>query len=148
MKLKKNSENITESSSDNNKAIVNLNENVLEILSHKGIKTPYLASSLVNLFKPEGKSQFRLRKDLNSTKMNDFLIHGSIPVTLYSIMISFRDSNRTFKLEGYLLKLITYYKFNADHFSPQDKKLIREFAKEMNYDTKSTGRPSIRHSFL
>ena len=26
------------------------------------------------------------------------------------------------------------------------KKLIYEFAKEMNYDTKSTGRPNIRHS--
>ena len=41
---------------------------------------------------------------------------------------------------------MTNYKFNADHSSPQEKKLFYEFAKEMNYDTKSTGRPSIRHS--
>ena len=40
------------------------------------------ASSLVNLFKPENKSQFRLLKDLNSTKMNDFSLHAEIPVTL------------------------------------------------------------------
>ena len=80
--------------------------------------------------------------------MNDFLIHGNIPVTLFSNMITFRDSNKTFRLEGDLLKLITNYKFNADHSSPQDKKLIYEFAKEMNYDTKSTGRPSTRHTSI
>ena len=77
--------------------------------------------------------------------MNDFFIYGTIPVTLFSNMITFRDSNKTFRLEGDLLKLITNYKFNADHSSPQDKKLIFEFAKEMNYDTKSTCRPSTRH---
>ena len=109
---------------------------------------PYLASSLVNLFKPEDKSQFRLRKDPTSTKMNDFLIHGNIPVSLYSNMITFRDNKKTFKLDGDLLKVVTNYNFNADHSSPQDKKLIYEFAKEMNYDTKSTGRPSIRHSSI
>ena len=115
-------------------------------MDEKGLIAPYLASSLVNLFKPENKSQFRLRKDHNSAKMNDFLIHGNIPVTLFSNMITLRDSNKTFRLEGDLLNLITNYKFNADHSSPQDKKLIYEFAKEMNYDTKSTGRPSTRHT--
>ena len=61
-------------------------------------------------------------------------------------MITFRDSDRSFKLEGDLLKLIRNHKFNADHSSPRDKILIYEFAKEMNYDTKSIGRPSIRHN--
>ena len=37
-------------------------------------------------------------------------------------MTNFRDSNKSFKLEGDLLKLITDYKINADHSSPQDKK--------------------------
>ena len=63
-------------------------------------------------------------------------------------MINFRDSNKSFKLEGDPLKLITNYKFNANHSSPQDKKLNYEFAKEMNYDTKSIGRPSIRQNFF
>ena len=123
---------ITETSKKNNKAISNLNEKVLELMDEKGMIAPYLASFLVNLFKPENKSQFRLRKDPNSTKMNDFLIHGNIPVTLFSKMITFRDSNKSFRLEGDLLKLIINYKFNADHSSRQDKKLIYEFAKEMN----------------
>ena len=65
---KNTSENITktltENSINNNKAIENLNEKVLELMNDKGLISPYLASSLVNLFKPEKKSQFRLKKTL------------------------------------------------------------------------------------
>ena len=147
--LKDTSENITktiaEASIEDIKAISDLNEKVLELMDEKGSMAPYLASSLVNLFISENKSQFRLGKDINSTKMNDFLLHGNIPVSLHSNMITFRDSNKSFKLDGDLLKLITNYKVNADHSSPKDKKIIYEFAKEKNYDTKSTGRPSTRH---
>ena len=139
---------ITETSIKNNKAISDLNEKVLELMNDKGMIAPYLASSLVNQIKLENKSQFRLRKNTNSAKMNDCLIHGNIPITLFSNMITFRDSNKSFRLEGDLLKLMTNYKFNADHSSPQDKKLFYEFAKEMNYDTKSTGRPSTRHTSI
>ena len=150
--LKETSENITktitETSDINNKAIENLNEKILELMNDKGMIAPYLASSLVEVFKKDNKSQFRLRKDPNSTKMNDFLIHGTVPVTIFSNMIVFRDSNKSFRLEGDLLKVITNYKFNVDHSSPQDKNLIYEFAKEMNYDTKSTGRPSTRHTSI
>ena len=150
--LKKTSENITktitENSFNNNKAIENLNEKILELMNDKGLIAPYLTTSLVEVFKKDNKSQFRLRKDPNSTKINDFLIHGTIPVTIFSNMITFRDSNKTFRLEGDLLKVITNYKFNVDHSSPQDKKLIYEFAKEMNYDINSTGRPSVRHNSM
>ena len=150
--LKKTSENITkavtETSVDNIKAIENLNEMILELMNDKGLIAPYLASSLVEVFKKDNKSQFRLRKDPNSTKINDFLIHGTVPVTIFSDMMVFRDSNKSFRLEGDLLKVITNYKFNVDHSSPQYKKLIYEFAKEMNYDTKSTGRPSVRHNSM
>ena len=150
--LKKTSENITktitENSINNNKAIENLNEKILEMMNDKVLIAPYLASSLVEVFKRDNKSQFRLRKDPNSTKMNDFSIHGTIPVTIFSNMITFRDSNKSFRLEGDLLKVITNYKFNVDHSNPQDKKLIYEFAKEMKYDTKSIGRPSVRHNSM
>ena len=63
---------LTENSINNNKAIENLKEKILELMNDKGLISPYLASSLVNLFKPENKSQFRLKKDLDSTKMNVF----------------------------------------------------------------------------
>ena len=46
------------------------------------------------------------------------------------------------------MKVITNYKFNVDHSTPQDKKFFYEFAKAMNYDVKSTGRPSTRHNSM
>ena len=148
--IKSTSENIiktlTENSINNNKAIENLNEKILELMDEKGMIAPILVSSLSNVFNIENKSQFILRKNPNSTKINNLLIHRAVPVTLFSNMITFRDSDRSFKLEGDLLKLIRNHKFNADHSSPRDKILIYEFAKEMNYDTKSIGRPSIRHN--
>ena len=105
---------------------------------------PYLASSLVNLFTPENRSQFRLLKDLKSTKMGKFLINTSVRVTLYSNMLTFRDVNRSFKLDGYLLKTKTNYKFNVDHSNAQDKETIYEFGKEVKFDIKHQGRPSNR----
>ena len=150
--LKKTSENITktitENSINNNKAIENLNEKILELMNDNGMIASYLALPLVEVFRKDNKSQFRIRKDPNSTKLNDFLIHGSIPITIFSNMITFRDSNKSFRLEGDLLKVITNYKFNVDHSNPQDKKIIYGFAKEMKYDTKSTGRPSTRHESM
>ena len=150
--IKNTSENITksltETSINNNKTIENLNEKILELMNDKGMIAPYLTTSLVEVFKKDNKSQFRLRKDPSSTKMNDFLCHGTIPVTIFSNMITFRDSNKTFRLKGDLLKVITNYKFNTDHSNQQDRKLIYEFAKEMKYDTKSTGRPSTRHESM
>ena len=79
---------ISEPYINNKKAIENLNEKVSELKRAKGMIAPYLASSLVNLFKPENKSHIRLKKDLNSTKMKDFLISDGIPVTLYSKMLT------------------------------------------------------------
>ena len=112
---------ITESSINNNKAIENLNERILELMNDKGLIAPYLASSLVNLFQPENKSQFRIKKDLNWTKMNVFLINEGIPVTLLRNMITFTDSNKSFKLDGDLLETITSYDFNVDHANPQEQ---------------------------
>ena len=83
---------------------------------------PYLASFLVIRFKPENKSQFKT-KHLNSTKMIDFLIITSVPVTLYSNMLTFRDTNRSFKLDGDHLNTVTIYKFNVDLSNLQDRKL-------------------------
>ena len=64
--IKNTSENIaktlTEKSNINNKAIENLNEKILELMNDRGMIAPYLAFFLVNLFKPENRSQFRLKK--------------------------------------------------------------------------------------
>ena len=85
---------ITETSIKNNKALEKLNEKVLEVMKDKGMIVPYSASSLVNLFKLEKKSQFKIIKDPNSIRKNDFLINGRIPVNLYSNIFTFRDSKK------------------------------------------------------
>ena len=139
---------LTENSNNNNKALENINEKILELMNDSGLIAPYLASSLVNVFKPEKKSQFRLKKDLNSTKMNDFLIIEGIPVTLVSNMLIFRDSNKSFKLDGDLLETMTNYDFNVDHSNQQDRKLIYEFAKEMNFNFRQKGKKSDRDKSL
>ena len=76
--------------------------------------------------------------------MNDFLINKGIPVTLVNNLLIFRDSNKSFKLEGDLLEAITNYDFKVDHSNQQDRKLIYEFAKEMNFNIKEKGKKSDR----
>ena len=106
---------------------------------------PFLASSLVNLFKPENKSLFKVKKkEQNSIRMNDFLINSGKPVSLYFNMVTFRDSNNFFKLDGDLLETITNYDFNVNHANPQNQKLIYEFGKEMKFANKQKGRKSNR----
>ena len=150
--IKNTSENITktitESYIKNNKAIENLNEKVLELMNDKGMIAPYLASSLVNLFKTENRSQFKLIKDKNSIRMKDFLINGCILISLNSNMLTFRDSNKSFKLDGDLSETLTNYDFNVNHANPQDQKLIYEFGKEIKFDIRQKGRNSNRDNSM
>ena len=76
--------------------------------------------------------------------MNDFLINEGIPVTLVSNMLIFRDSNKSFKLDGDLLETMTNYDFNVDHSNQQDRKLIYEFVKEMYFNTRQKEKKSDR----
>ena len=55
------SKTLTESSINNNKAIENLNEKVLESMNDKGL----IDSSLIEVLKSDNKGQFRLTKDPN-----------------------------------------------------------------------------------
>ena len=146
--LKKTSENITktitENSINNNKAKENLNEKVLESMNDKGL----IDSSLIEVIKSDNKGQFRLTKDPNSTKTNDFLINEKVPVTIFSNMLTFRDTKKVFKIEGDLYKVITDYKFNVDHSNKQNRQIIYEFGKEMKYKLKNKGKPSIRHNSM
>ena len=109
---------------------------------------PYLVSSIFNLFKPKNNSQIKLLKDPNSIKMNDFLLNGGIPVTLYSNMLTFRDSNKSFKLDGDLLETMTNYDFNVSHSNPQHQKLKYELAKELDFIIKQTEQKGNRDKSL
>ena len=74
--------------------------------------------------------------------MKDFLINGGIPVSLYSNMLTFRDSNRSVKLDGSLLETMTNYDFNVNHANPKKRKLKYEFGKEKKIYIKQKGRKS------
>ena len=92
---------------------------------------PHLDSSLVNLYKPENKSQLKLLIDPNSIRMNSFLINTIKPVSFYSNMLSFGASNKInfsllkllFELDGDLLKTMTICDFNVSHYNPQDQEI-------------------------
>ena len=139
--LENTSENLTkalrESSITNNKAIENINNKLLEIMNDRGILATYLMSLLSKITNPENKSQFRLERDHNSTRVNDLLMKNKIPITLYGNMITFRDTNKQFELTGNLLEMITNEDYNVDHASLADKKLMYDFAKEMHFDMKA-----------
>ena len=138
------SKTLTESFINNNKAIENLNEKVLESMNDKGL----IDSSLIEVLKSDNKGQFRLIKAPNSTKPNDFLNNEKVPVTIFNNMLTFRETNKIFKLERDLYKVLTDYKFNVDHSNKQNRQIIYEFGKEMKYKLKNKGRPSIRHNSM
>ena len=74
--IKNTSENltitITETSFRNDKTNSDLNEKVWEKMNDTGMIAPCLASSLVNLLKPENTSQINLIKDPSSISVEHF----------------------------------------------------------------------------
>ena len=139
---------ITESSKENNLALENLNNKLLEIMNDRGILASYLMSLLSKITNPENTSQFKLVRDHNSNRVNYLLMKNKIPITLYGNMLTFRDTGKEFELKGYLLKMITNSKYNVDLASLAYKKLMYDFAKEMHFDTKAQGRKPTRDKTL
>ena len=139
---------ITESSKENNLALENLNNKLPEIMNDRGILTSYLMSPLSKITNPENTSQFKLVKDPSSNRVNYLNINNSIPITLYSNLLTFRDTGKEFELKGDLLKMITNKNYNVDLASLADKKLMYDFAKEMHFDPKAVGNKSTRDRTL
>ena len=125
-----------ESSKENNEARTSLNNKLLEIMNDRGLIASYLLSLLSIITNPEKTSQFKVVKDSNSNRVNDLLIHNTIPVTFYDNLLIFCDTNIEFQLEGDLLKKITIKIYNVDLACLSDKKLLYCFAKEMHFDKK------------
>ena len=123
-------------------ALENLNNKLLETMNDRGILASYLLSRLSKITNPENSTQFKLVKDHNSNRVNDLLIHNSIPITLYNNMLTFRDTGREFELEGDLLEMLTNKNYNVNLANLSDKKLMYDFAKEMIFDLKAVGKKS------
>ena len=150
--LKKTSENITksitENSINNNKAISDLNEKILELMNDRGIIASNLMFPLSKIINPENSTQFKLVDDSTSNRVNDLKINNSIPITLNNNLLTFRDTNKQFDIKGDLLKMITNKNYNIDLASLSDKKLMYDFAKEMHFDGRRVGNKSTRDETL
>ena len=121
---------ITESSIKNNQTIGNWNKKLLEIMDDRGILASFLMSSLSKITIPESTSQFRLVKYSSSNRINDSLIDNSIPITLFDILLTFRETGKELDLKGDVLKMITNKNYNVDLAKLSDKKLLYDFAKK------------------
>ena len=71
-------------------------------------------SLLTTITNPENTSQFIPIKDSSSIRVNALLIHNKIPVTLFNYLLTFRDTNKQFKMKGVLLKMISYKNYKVD----------------------------------
>ena len=105
-------------------------------------------SPLSKITNPENTSQFKLVKYHNSNRVNDLKIHNSIPITFFGNILTFCDTGKEFELTGDLLEMITNRKYNVNLASLQAKKLMYDFAKEMNFDLNAVGKKSIRERSL
>ena len=110
-------------------------------LNDRGLLAYLLLSTLSKIFNPGHNS---LVKDLDSNKINDFLINKTIPVTLYNNLLTFRDTDKKFELNGDPLKKITDKYYNLDYAKLPDEKIMFEFAKEMYFDEWALGDKSSR----
>ena len=128
----------------NNQAIENLNKKLLEIMNDRGILASFLMSPLSKITNTENTTQFKLVKDSNSNRVNDLKINKTKPITLYNNMLTFRDTGRDFELKEELLKMVNNKNYNVNLASLQDKNLMYDFAKKMNFDTKAQSNKSTR----
>ena len=130
----------------NNAALNDLNSKLLEIMNDRGKIASYLMSPSSKITNPENTSQFKIVKDHNSNRVNDLLIKNTLPITLHNNLLTFRDTGKVIELKADLLKMITNKNYNVNLASLQDKKIMYDFAKEMNFDTKAQNRKSARYS--
>ena len=135
---------IPEPSNNNNRTLANLNDKLLEIMNDRCIVASYFLSLLSKITNLENISQFNLLKDHKSNRVNDLLIHNTIPINLHDNLVIF--SKEEIELKGDLMKWINIKNYNVDLASLSDKKLMYYFTKKMNFDVKGLGRKSTRDS--
>ena len=106
-------------------------------MNDSGILATYLMFLLSKNTNPEIINQFKLIKDHNPNRVNDLLIHNTIPITLHDNLLTFRNSGKVFGLTRDLLEMINDENYNVDLASLADEKILSDFAKEMKFDLKT-----------
>ena len=108
----------------------------------------YFISPLSKITNPEHTSLFKLVKDPDSNRLNEILINKTIPVTLFDVLLTSRDTCKKFELQGDLLKKLTKKDYNLDLAKLSDKKTMNDFAKEMYFDERALGTKSTGDKLL
>ena len=97
---------MTGTSKENNKAVENLNDRLLEIKIYRCINSIYLTSLLFKITNHEQASPFKLVKCPDSNRVKDLSIKEQYEL-FYDILLTFRDTGKKFDVDGDLLKLKT-----------------------------------------
>ena len=69
-------------------------------------------------------------------RLNNLLINKTIPVPLYNNLLTFRNTDKKFELQGDLLKMMLNKNYNVDLAKYSDKEVMYEFAKQKVFDEK------------
>ena len=97
--IKKTSEELTETtrltSKENNQAVEDLNDKLLEIMNDTGIGASFLFSLLSKIKNVEHTSRFKQVKDPSSNRVNELLKNKTSPVTLYNNFSRFRNIDKS-----------------------------------------------------
>ena len=101
------------------------------------MKASYLLSAFSKIINPENATQFDLVNDTNSQRVNDLLIHNTIPITFYDNLLIFRDTGKKFDSKRDLLKMITNKNYKVDIARLLDKKLMCDFENGLHFDVKT-----------
>ena len=117
-------------------------------MNDRGILATYLMSALSKITNPEVSSHFELVNYSSSNRFNDLLLQKTIPITLHDNLLTFRDTGKALELKRDLLKMITNKNYKVDLASLQDKKLMYDVAKELNFDVRALGNKSTRDRTL
>ena len=102
-------------------------------MKDKGILPSFFLSPLSKITNPENNSQFKLVIDFDSIRVNDLSTSKTKPVTPYNNLLTFRDTDKKFEVEGEILKFMKTEKYNVDLAKLSDKKLMSEFEKERQF---------------
>ena len=130
---------MTETSIRTRKELEALND---RLMNDRGIASYFL--SLSKITNPENTNHFKIVKDSDSNRVNDLLIHNTIPITLINSLSTFRDTCKELELKGDPLKIITNINCNVDLASLSERKLKYDFAKEMNFQVETPHNKSTR----
>ena len=87
---------VMETSNNNNKAPEKFNNKTSRKKNDRDILATSLMNRLSKITTPENTSQFKSIKNSNSNRVNDLLIHNTIPITLYHSLFTFRDTGKEF----------------------------------------------------